>query len=122
MRQMTIVLKGVPPSLNRTAGRANVWEYRELKRDWTTAAYYACKASKDRPAEPFEKALVEITYYFPDLRRRDPDNYSGKFLMDGLKKAGAIKDDDFRHVRLLLDGSYDKENPRTEIKITEEDI
>lgn len=122
MREMTIVLKGVPPSLNRTAGRGNVWEYRATKQQWTSTVYYTCKACKERPAEPFMKALVEITYYFPDLIRRDPDNYSGKFLMDGLKKAGVIKDDSFRHVRLLLDGDYDKENPRTEIKITEEDI
>ena len=119
MREITIVLKGVPPSLNRTAGRKNVWEYRQTKQQWTNTVYYTCKACKDRPAAPFEKARVEITYYFPTRVRHDSDNYAGKFLLDGLTMAGVIADDDFKHISLTLAGAYDKENPRTEIKVTE---
>lgn len=112
---MKIILKGVPPSMNRFAGRQNVWEYREEKQRWTHAVWIICRASKERPHDPLEEATVEITYFFPDRRRRDADNYSGKFLLDGLTKAGVIADDDLAHISVNIKGAYDKENPRTEI-------
>lgn len=116
---MKISLKGIPPSLNETAGRKNVWEYRKAKSEWTQIVEWACKASKDRPEKPYKKAVVEITYYFPTLARHDADNYAGKFLLDGLTKAGVIVDDDLKHITTVIKGDYDKNNPRTEITITE---
>lgn len=112
---MTIVLKGVPPSLNRFAGRENNREYRAQKKIWTEAVHYACL--QKRPYETFEHALVRIDYYFPDQRRHDADNYSGKFLHDGLTSAGVIKDDDFAHMCSAVYGHVDRENPRTEIRV-----
>ena len=53
---MKIVLKGVPPSLNRFAGRLNNWEYRNAKKQWTDAVQWACRAEKARKTP--EKALV----------------------------------------------------------------
>lgn len=103
---MTITIKGVPPSLNRFAGRENTWEYRQEKAKWTTLVLYAARACKDRPKEPYPFAEVKITYSFPDRRRRDADNYCGKFLLDGLTKAGVIVDDDFKHIRLTVAGGY----------------
>ena len=117
---MRIILKGVPPSLNRFAGRKNEHEYRAEKERWTRAVYYTAKASKDRPAEPWEHADVEIMYYFPDRRRRDPDNYSGKFLLDGLTKANVIVDDSMDHIRLHIGGDVDRREPRTVITIKED--
>ena len=116
---MKIVLKGIPPSLNTTAGRANVWQYRKDKATWTEAVYYACKSNKNRPARPFERAEVTITYYFADRRRHDADNYAGKYLLDGLTKAKVIVDDDLRHIATRIVGEYDKANPRTEIVVEE---
>lgn len=118
---MRITLKGVPPSLNRFAGRQNTWEYRAEKGRWTRAVYYAALASKERPREPLPFAAVEIVYFFPDRRRHDADNYCGKFVLDGLTKAKIITDDDFAHIRLMVVGRYDKANPRTEIRVTEEE-
>ena len=66
---MKIVLKGVPPSLNRFAGRLNNWEYRNAKKQWTDAVQWACRAEKAR--ETPEKALVRIDYFFPDKRRHE---------------------------------------------------
>ena len=66
-----------------------------------------------------EKAVVTLTYYFPDKRRRDSDNYAGKLILDGLVRAGIIEDDSFDNVQLVLRGGYDKENPRTEIEVEE---
>ena len=117
---MTITLRGVPPSLNTVLGKDSGWTYRAEKAKWTRAVYYTALACKDRPAEPYKRAAVEITYWFPDRRRRDADNYCGKLLLDGLTKAGIIEDDDLRHIRLAIRGEYDKARPRTEITITEE--
>lgn len=115
---MTITLKNTPPSINRFAGRANVHEYREEKERWTKAVYLTAKAAKTRPRTPYQRAAVEITYFFPNRNRRDPDNFAGKFLLDGLTMAGVIADDDFRHIRLSVAGEYDKHNPRTVIRVT----
>lgn len=70
-----------------------------------------------RPKKPLERAIVNITYYFKDRRRRDPDNYSGKMLLDPLVKEGILIDDSFDVVTLVLAGKVDKKNPRTEIEI-----
>ena len=118
---MKITLNGVPPSMNRFNGRANTWEYRKLKEAWTNAAAWAARAAGAGRAPPPEKALVIITYHFPDKRRRDPDNYSGKLLLDGLTKAGAIHDDDFGHIDLMQRQGKPSKNPFTEVEIYEKD-
>jgi len=114
-----ITLKGCPPSLNKFAGRENAWKYREEKASWTNAVIWQCKASKDRPARPYPLADVVIMYYFPTRTRHDADNYCGKFLLDGLTKAGIIVDDDMAHIRLHIGGDCDRANPRTVITVTE---
>ena len=112
---MKYIIPAIPPSLNRFAGRQNVHEYRKLKQEWTMLVKLCCRKTPDKP---LERATVTITYFFPDRRRRDPDNFAGKLLMDGLTAAGVIKDDSFACVDLVLKGDYDKQNPRTEIEVT----
>lgn len=114
---MKIVLKGVPPSLNQTAGRKNEWDYRKNKKVWTGAVHMACIAAPDRPKEPLTEALVRVDYYFPSARRHDADNYSGKYLFDGLTSAGVIVDDDLAHICTAISGHVDRKNPRTEITV-----
>ena len=70
-----------------------------------------------KPETPSKKCVVRITYFFRTRQRHDPDNYNGKFILDGLREAGIIEDDSFKNVELQLCGSYDKENPRTEIEV-----
>lgn len=66
-----------------------------------------------------DKCNIEYTTYFPTKARHDPDNTSPKFLMDGLVESGFLVDDDGEHVlSLKLICKYDKENPRTEILVT----
>lgn len=114
---MVIVVKEIPPSNNQFFGNShNFNEYRREKERW----HWLIKAAiKERPKEPIEKAEVKITYYFRDRRRRDPDNYSGKMILDPLVREGILKDDSFNHIELRLSASVDKENPRTEIEIKE---
>lgn len=74
---------------------------------------------RPKPEKPLAQAIVTLRYYFPAATRRDPDNYSGKMILDGLTKAGIIQDDSFSHIRLELEGRVDRGNPRTEIEIEE---
>ena len=106
----------IPPSLNKFAGRENVWAYRADKKQWQALCAVYCRP---KPSEPIKKCVVRITYFFRTRQRHDPDNYSGKFILDGLREAGIIEDDSFSNVELQLCGSYDKENPRKEIMIME---
>ena len=107
----------IPPSLNKFAGRENVWAYRADKKQWQVLCAAYCRP---KPPEPIKKCVVRITYFFRTRQRHDPDNYNGKFILDGLREAGIIEDDSFSNVELQLCGAYDKENPRTEIMIKEE--
>jgi len=67
-----------------------------------------------------QKARVQLVYYFKDKRRRDPDNYAGKFILDGLRKAEIIADDNAGVLKLPQpEFRVDRQNPRTEIIITD---
>lgn len=111
---MKYIIDEIPPSNNKFLGRTNKWEYQEKKKHWAQLINLKCRP---KPEKTFDKATVKITYYFRTKIRRDPDNYSGKFILDGLVKAGIIADDSFNNINLILSGKYDKDNPRTEIEI-----
>lgn len=114
-----ITLQGVPPSLNKFVGKAGGYDYRKAKAEWTdTVAWMAKRQRKQH--RPYEHATVRIKYYFQDRRRRDPDNYCGKLLLDGLREGGIIVDDSFSHIRLELSGDCDPREPRTEIEVEDE--
>ena len=115
---MKITLNGVPPSLNRFAGRANTWEYRAAKQEWTDAVAWMAKMIA--PPQPYQKARITITYFFPTNARHDADNYAGKFLLDGLTKGGIIVDDDLKHITTTIIGKVDRKQPRTEIEVENE--
>jgi len=117
---MKLIIPDIPPSNNKYMGRGTVkgqaFAYQNEKQRWE---WLVKAAAKKKPKKPMEKARVRITYFFPDRKRRDPDNYSGKFLLDGLTRAGFIKDDSFSNIQLELRGEYDRKNPRTEIELEE---
>lgn len=105
----------IPPSNNRFIGRDNRWEYREIKKQWAQLIAVCCRP---RPEKPLDRAEVTLIYHFKDKRRRDPDNYSGKMILDGLTAAGIIADDSFYCIDLHLKAVYDKSG-KTEILIEE---
>lgn len=113
---MKYIIPVIPPSNNRFIGRTNFREYQMIKKKWADLIALACRP---KPQRPIDHATVILTYYFPDKRRRDPDNYSGKMVLDGMTKAGIIADDSFQHIELVLCGKYDNKNPRMEIEIRE---
>lgn len=115
---MKIIVQAIPPSNNQFMGNShNFNAYRKEKERWH---WIIKSAIRDRPPKPYEKAVIHITYYFPDNRRRDPDNYSGKMILDPLVREGIIADDSFKHIRLILSAYVDKNRPRTEIEIEKE--
>lgn len=116
---MRISISEIPKSLNAYLGRKNEWDYRQDKPYWSDLIQLAVNLCRDKPKEPLEKAAVTITYYFPDNRRRDPDNYCGKMILDGLTAAGVIIDDSFKHIDLTLKGAVSKTQPRTEVEVEE---
>lgn len=107
-------IKAIPPSNNKFIGKNQRWQYQDEKKKWARIIQLFCVP---RPREPLEKSKVTIIYYFKDRRRRDPDNYSGKFILDGLVRSSIIVDDSFNCIDLRLIGKVDKDNPRTEIVI-----
>lgn len=113
---MTYTIPYIPPSMNKYKGRSNIWEWRKDKTEWEQLVKLFCRPA---PKEPVSKCVLIITYYFKSRQRRDPNNYDGQFITDGLVKSGIIVDDDFKHIELVLRGGYDKKNPRTEICIKE---
>lgn len=115
MNEVKIIIQDIPPSNNKYMGNSHSFHaYRDEKEKWE---WLVLSAIKKRPRKPYKRAIVKIEYFFGDKRRRDPDNYSGKFLLDGLTKAGILEDDSFKNVELILRGNYDKHNPRTEITV-----
>ncbi len=114
---MRIVINEIPPTNNKYMGNShNFNDYRREKERWHLLIKCALNKA-EKPKTPIEKAVVNITYYFKDKRRRDPDNYSGKMLLDPLVREGVLKDDSFKNVTLVLAAGYDKNEPRTEIDI-----
>jgi Holliday junction resolvase RusA-like endonuclease len=110
-------INDIPPSNNKYIGRDDRWKYQEVKKDWQNLIHILCRP---KPKNPLQKATVKITYHFKDDRRRDPDNYSGKFILDGLVRAGILADDSFDCITLVLcKGQKDTKNPHTIIEVTE---
>lgn len=113
---MMYILDGIPPSNNQFIGRNARWEYQEQKKTWAQLISFCCRP---RPQAPIAHAQVTITYFFTDRRRRDPDNYSGKFLLDGLVSAGILKDDSFQCIELHLKANFGCSKAQTQIEVEE---
>lgn len=115
-----ITIKGTLPTLNEmiSADRRNRYLGAKLKKQATNlcASYFMGVKVKT----PFK---MICDWYCKD-KRTDPDNrsYSKKFLLDGMQKAGAIENDNFKSVLGFEDNFYiDKENPRVEIRFIEKE-
>lgn len=73
----------------------------------------------ERAWMPAKKATSQLTFYWPDKRRRDKDNSlaSMKSVFDGIADAGVVADDSgITHLPTTF--AVDKANPRVEVTIT----
>lgn len=80
-------------------------EFQKEKKRWAQMIRLLCRP---KPPQPIPRAAVQLIYHFENRIRRDPDNYSGKMLLDGLVRAGIIADDSFNCIDLQLSAVYDK--------------
>lgn len=112
---MKLTIYPIPPTINKYIGRSNIWEYQKDKKKYAEAVRLQAIGLNTR----YSKCTIKVTYYFEDKRRHDPANYD-KMLLDGLVEAGIIKDDNYDVIKEYTTiGSYDKNNPRVEIEISE---
>lgn len=106
----------LPESHNRYIGRTNFREYQASKRQWEGLIRSFCRPV---PSEPLSRARVTLLYCFADRRRRDPDNYSGKMILDGLVRAGVLLDDSFQNIELSLAALFGCAERKTVIVVEE---
>ena len=74
--------------------------------------------------QQFDHPKITMTIYFHSRRKRDMDNFFPiyKPILDGLKQAGVIEDDNSKAIDLQMPiFDYDKDKPRVEVEITEAD-
>ncbi|HML33823.1 hypothetical protein [Sporomusa sphaeroides] len=111
--KLTIIIYDIPPSLNDWHGMH--WAAKtKVKKQWENMLIVLLRGYKR-----VEKPVVRITYY-PDIeRRRDKDNMTPKWIMDGLVKSGVIQDDNAKVVDLDWSIGPVVEIGRTEIVIWE---
>lgn len=119
---ITLIIPDTPPSLNKWS-RMHWAKSAKIKKQWESDILYTFLSTtviltKEEKQFPWDKANVKIKFYFKTHARRDIDNMNQKFLLDGLVKAGIIKDDSTKVIgQVTVTPDYDKNNPRTEITI-----
>ena len=128
--QALVVELPLPPSMNHShtlvyrrskTGRAHPARVPSAAtKAWRSAAYLATRAamsaSKWRPIT-CGKVAVELTYFWPDRRRRDTHNRI-KELMDVLAVAGVFADD-CQALAREQDFRVDRSRPRVELRVLE---
>jgi hypothetical protein len=117
MEKIILKINSIPPSLN-VIERMNRFKRQRGKSDWETLVGWEAKAQKVIPKVPLLKCKVRLIYHFQNKQGRDPDNYNGKWTMDGLRKIGIIANDTFNHVDLkAVLGEPNYKNPHMEVVI-----
>lgn len=102
-----------PPSVNSLFGGGS------KQKRFPSKQYKAwLKACPEVSPHFFDGVILFYTYFFPDNRARDTENYV-KAVSDFLVKSQVIRDDCWQCVNAmqLLPGGIDKNNPRVEIII-----
>lgn len=103
----------------------NVWTVKQrlsmnnLKQNWKEYTEWLVKNQGYKDLQ-IEHCEIACEIYMPTLRRADTDNFTPKFVMDGLVSSGMLIDDDYKHCNpLRITLGYDKNNPTMIIKVLE---
>ena len=116
-KQVELTIKDIPDSLNRYLNYH--WSKRsETKERWRLMIL--SEWTKQKGIKLDSPIVVTLEYYFPDNRKRDYDNYSGKVILDGLKNT-FIEDDNARDCvkELKLKMFFSQPEKKTVITIKE---
>lgn len=115
-----ITIPGELPSMNEIIDEAksHYAKYSSMKKEHTEAVAWIAKAGIGKK---LKKIDLNITWHCKD-RMKDKDNIMAgtKFILDGLKDGGVIKNDGWRHIGDINHSfKVDKKNPRVEVEIKE---
>jgi len=125
---ITIEVNQIPPASSSQNWRGH-WgtKYRDAER-YHRDVFYTCVDARNRGFRegkmfPMCHARLDLTFVFPDSRRRDKDNMLARFKpgLDAIKDAGLILDDDTEHLEIgeIEIKSNPEMAPLTIIKLTE---
>lgn len=70
----------------------------------------------------FDKSSIFIISYFEDMRIRDLDNLNKKYIIDAIRKAGIIEDDDWQHLTTIDKGFYDKDGNHVQVFVVPDQL
>ena len=120
---MKMVIGGELPTLNEIIdkSKSHYMQYAKMKKSATNRVAWACNQLETIDKVTLNSIELDITYYYKN-RRKDPDNIAAakKFILDGLVKAGIIKNDGWKEVKGWSEKwERDKDNPRIEVEIKE---
>lgn len=91
--------KGTLPTANEIiqANRSNFYVGAKQKKQFTKAIAYKCLSQK---IPKIDKKFDIYCYWYRKDSRTDKDNISGgiKFILDGMQKAGVIKNDGWKEI------------------------
>ena len=94
------------------------WSVYQAKIKELSSAIGSLKLVCDLPK--YELVRVEVIYFFGTSRRRDTDNYTPKLLLDALRYAEIIAEDNSQVLELSPPRfETDREKPRTEVFVWE---
>lgn len=105
---MRIEVHQLPPVSSSPNWRGHWSTQREEAKVYHNAVFYCCVDSRNReafggmPLPLFIKARLNLTFIFPEHRRRDRDNLLASFKpgLDGIVDAGLLLDDDAEHLEI----------------------
>lgn len=111
---MKITLLGKPVSTNVVYRRhGNIIYMSKEGKDLKESYQWQVKSQWNQPVIDSD-VEIEIALFFPDMRRRDVDNWH-KLTLDSM--TGIVYKDDSQIVKMTVKKAIDKGNPRIEITI-----
>lgn len=128
MRELNFKLNGIPQSkknrqrilykkCNKTEKKVPFIKTEKVFDRWHEGAMLQLNPIKANIGHIIKKCHIEITFFYPDLRRRDLDNQAAS-IMDLLKDAQIIIDDTWTVVpKITLQGYLSKNDPYCTILI-----
>lgn len=102
---MRIEISQLPPVSSSPNWRGHWAERYQDGQIYQAAIFYSCVDAQNRAegiSFPFIKARLNLTFVFPEERRRDSDNLLARFKpgLDAIVDAGLLLDDDTEHLTI----------------------
>ena len=125
---MRIEVTQLPPIEYSPNWRGHWTDKNKAGKVYHDAVFYCCVDARNRGFRegmsfPLTKAVLNLTFVFPEQRRRDRDNSLASFKpgLDGIVDSGLILDDDAEHLEIgTVDILVDPERaPLTIIELDE---